>query len=108
MQKICSVAIDRDGDVGVLFVRYNGLKLQIVESHRVGDYLEDDSGFADGVKTNKFGMPLEYLVADESIYGEFFPQSVKAKRVPANAMSWLLDPERAEQQKATASNKTRH
>ena len=99
LQKICSIAIDRDGDVGVLFVRYNGLKLQIVESHRVGDYLEDDSGFVDGVKTNKFGMPLEYLVADESIYGEFFPQSVKAKRVPANAMSWLLDPERAEQQR---------
>lgn len=99
LQKICSIAIDRDGDCGVLFVRYNGLKLQIVESHRVGNYLEDDSGFIDGVKTNKFGMPLEYLVADESIYGEFFPQAVKAKRVPANAISWLLDPERAEQQR---------
>ena len=99
MQRLLSIAVDRDGDAGVLFVRYNGLKLQMLESHRVGDFLEADSGFVDGVRTNRFGRPLEYLVADESIYGEFFPKTIKARRVPAHALTWLIDPERAEQQR---------
>jgi capsid protein len=99
MQRLLSIAIDRDGDAGVLFVRYNGLKLQMIESHRVGDFIEQDSGFMDGVRTNRYGKPIEYLIADESIHGEFYPKSTKYRRVPANAISWLLDPERAEQQR---------
>jgi len=99
MQRLMSIAIDRDGDVGALFVRYNGLKLQMIESHRVGDWIEQDAGFMDGVRTNRFGRPIEYLIADETLKSEFFPKSTKARRVPANAMSWLLDPERAEQQR---------
>jgi len=97
IQRLCSIAIDRDGDAGIMFARRNGLKLQLIEGHRVGDFIEKDSNYVDGVKTDKYGIPISYLVADDSIYGEFHPKSTKAKEVPANSMCWLVDPDRAEQ-----------
>lgn len=97
IQRLCSIAIDRDGDVGIMFVRRNGLKLQIIEAHRVGDFIEDEKGYVDGIRTDKYGMPINYLVADESIYGEFYPKTTKARVIPSSAMVWLVDPDRAEQ-----------
>jgi len=97
IKRLCSIAIDRDGDVGVMFVRKNGLKLQIIEAHRVGDFIEQEKNYVDGIKTDKYGMPVSYLVADESIYGEFYPKITKARAIPASAMIWLVDPDRADQ-----------
>lgn len=99
LQRLASIAIDRDGDVGVMFVRSAGFRLQLIESHRIGDFLEDDHKHIDGVRTNRFGRPISYLVSDESIYGEFFPRITKARRVPASALMMLYDPERADQQR---------
>lgn len=99
LQRMASIAIDRDGDVGIMFVRSAGFRLQLIESHRIGNFLEDDQGFIDGVRTNRFGRPMQYLVSDESIYGEFFPKIEKARRIPASAMMLLYDPERADQQR---------
>ncbi len=99
LQRLASIAIDRDGDVGIMFVRSAGFRLQLIEAHRIGDFIETDSGYVDGVKTNRFGRPMSYLVSDESIYGEFFPKTTKAKRIPASAMMLLYDPERADQQR---------
>jgi len=99
LQRLASVAIDRDGDIGIMFVRASGFRLQLVESHRIGDFLETDSGYVDGVKTNKYGRATSYLVSDESIYGEFFPKTTKAKKIPSSALMLLFDPERADQQR---------
>ena len=99
LQRLASIAIDRDGDVGIMFVRSAGFRLQLIESHRIGDFLEDDHKHVDGVRTNRYGRPFSYLVSDESIYGEFFPKITKARRVPASAMMLLYDPERADQQR---------
>lgn len=99
IQRLASIAIDRDGDVGIMFVRSAGLRLQLLESHRIGDFLEDEKGYVDGVKTNRFGRPVSFLVSDESIYGEFFPKTTKARRIPASAMTLLYDPERVDQQR---------
>ena len=98
-QRLASIAIDRDGDVGAMFVRENGFKLQLMESHRVGNFFDSDAGYIDGVKTNRSGRPLAYCIADESIYGEFFPKQTKARSVPASAFMLMLEPERAEQQR---------
>ena len=99
LQRLASIAIDRDGDVGIMFVRSAGFRLQLIESHRIGDFLEDESRYVDGVRTNRYGRPFSYLVSDESIYGEFFPKTQKARRIPASAMMLLYDPERADQQR---------
>jgi capsid protein len=99
LQRLASIAIDRDGDCGIMFVRSAGLRLQLVEAHRIGDFLETDDGYVDGVRTNRFGRPTSYLVSDESIYGEFFPKTTKARKIPASAMMLLYDPERADQQR---------
>ena len=99
LQRLASIAIDRDGDCGIMFVRSAGLRLQLVESHRIGDFIETDKGYVDGVKTNRYGRPMSFLVSDDSIYGEFYPKIQKARSIPASAMMLLYDPERADQQR---------
>lgn len=98
MQKLLSIAIDRDGDCGVLFAEDQGLKLQFIESHRIGDFVEKDNKHVDGVKVDKIGKPISYMVAEEYYPGaSFYNAPVKSKIISARNMMLLLDPERSQQ-----------
>lgn len=99
LQRILSIAIDRDGDVGVLLVKTaSGFpQIQIVESHRIGDGADntgvqpDGSEWVDGVRVNAFGRPLAYRIVTVDGFG------VKQTReVPASDCVLLFDGERAD------------
>ena len=67
IQRLVCEAIDRDGEAFVLKVR--GGRLQIVESHRVGDATfpaQKDPSFFDGVFFDKNGRPTKYRIATGS------------------------------------------
>lgn len=97
-QKLLSIGIDRDGDSGVLFAEDNGIKLQYVESHRIGDYIEHDDKHVDGVKVDRHGKPLSYVVAEEySSAGTFYTPHVKSRVISSKNMMLLLEPERSQQ-----------
>lgn len=61
--KLASIAIDRDGDIGVIFTTTaTGFpKLRIVESHNIGNKYGDQDAM-DGVVTDKYGKVISYRV----------------------------------------------
>ena len=97
LQRMASVCIDRDGDVGMLLVKdpTGGYAIQLVESDRITDHPQTGTQFSQGVKLNKQGTPISYCVTDDSKRG----YSV----VSASMMSLFLEPERAQQTRGLSS-----
>ena len=99
LQRILSIAIDRDGDVGLLLVKgASGFpQVQVVESHRIGDGTDnngvqgDGSEWFDGVRVNKAGRPLEYRIVTMNVMG-----IKKVEVIPADNFVMLFDGERAD------------
>lgn len=62
---LVSVAIDVDGDHGIILTETQGgfPQIQLVESHRIESEATDES-FFDGVKTDRAGRPLLYRIRE--------------------------------------------
>jgi len=74
IQFLCSIAVDRDGDVGIALSKtpYGKPQVTVVESHRIcSDY--DDDGFADGIATDRWGRVKSYQVKADGNYRKFSP-----------------------------------
>lgn len=99
LQRILSIAIDRDGDVGVVLVKTaTGFpQLQVIESHRIGDGADaggtqgDGSEWFDGVRVNVAGRPLAYRVVTVDAFG-----AKQTREIPASDFILLFDGERAD------------
>ena len=86
MQKIASIRMDVDGDLGFLMVNNSFPQLQLRESHVIES--EDKKILDhDGVTANKFGRPVAYSLRD----GESF------RSVSANDFILVYDPDRVMQ-----------
>lgn len=96
IQRLSSIAIDRDGDIGIAFVQ-DGERpaLQLIEAHRIKDAPRNGS-FVEGVQTDAFGRPLAFSVSDDSTSDGF-------REVSANSMVLLADPDRLDQRRGLSS-----
>jgi len=86
-QHLVCRGLDVDGEYFCLKVRDGfGLpRLQLVESHRIGDTL-GSAETVDGIKLDAFGAPLAYrLILDDN----------ETRNVPANAVMHIFEPESA-------------
>lgn len=100
MQRILSIATDRDGDIGLVLVKSaTGFpQVQLVEAHRIGDGTDpsgkqpDGSEWFDGVKLDPYGKALAYRVVATDSSGV-----KEVKDVPASDFILMFDPERADQ-----------
>lgn len=86
MQKLASVRMDIDGDLGFLMVRKDFPQLQIIESHTV-ENPQSHKGAHDGVIANKQGRPVAYNLRD----GKNF------RRISSNDFILVSDPDRVMQ-----------
>jgi lambda family phage portal protein len=78
--------IDVDGEYFVLRVRdrFGRARIQLIESHRVGDYWDAEGNVVDGIEFGEFGEPVSYRVkTDEKNF----------RVVPARAVMHILEPE---------------
>lgn len=108
LQRILSIAMDRDGDVGLLMLRSsNGLpQLQLIEGHRIGtDFgwltdLTNGSEWVDGVRLNNLGRPIEYRISEPDLS---MPGGVGYRDIPAYNFIHLFDAERADQARGITS-----
>ena len=85
MQRLASVRMDVDGDLGFLMVNNKFPQLQIIESHTIES--PDNRAKHDGVKANKSGRPTAYYLRD----GKNF------RTVSANDFILVSDPDRVMQ-----------
>jgi len=71
IQFLCSIAIDRCGDVGIALSKENDFpRINLVGSHRIcSEY--DNPAYEDGVAVDKFGRVKSYLVKAEGRYRKF-------------------------------------
>lgn len=94
IQRLISVAIDRDGDIGVLLVKTpSGFpQVQLIESHRIGTLGDNGQQWVDGVKVDEMNRPIAYRI----ITGN---DDLTAKWVDVSARDFVLvfEPERADQ-----------
>ena len=93
LELLISEAIDRDGEIFILLTKTKdgrAAQLQVIEAHRVQTPpgKENDEQCFDGVVVDKFGRAIAYYILLQS--GEF-------KRVIAEDMIHLFEPERADQ-----------
>lgn len=98
LQLLLSVAMDRDGDVGIVLARAaSGFPIvQIVEGHRIGSLTEKESdGWFDGVKLNELGRPVAYRVKTKGNTLRSEPED--AIEIPARDFILLFDPQRCDQ-----------
>ena len=88
MQRVASMRLDVDGDIGFLLVstKTGFPRLQMVEAHRIAAE-HDAKAFVDGVRTAKDGRVISYSIKE----GE------RHRRVAADDFVLLLEPERAQQ-----------
>jgi lambda family phage portal protein len=94
IQRLISVAIDRDGDIGVLLLKTKtGFpQIQLIESHRIGSMGDDGETWVDGVKVDELNRPLAYrvIVGRDVVAGKWVD-------VSARDMVLVFEPERADQ-----------
>lgn len=88
MQRLASIRMDVDGDIGFLLVgRQNAFpQLQLVESHNIASEKMEQGGH-DGVSVSGVGRPVAFTLRDGDDY----------KRVAASNFILLHDPERVSQ-----------
>lgn len=90
---ICE-ALDRDGEIFIIKAKRNGIpKFQLVETHRVETphSMVNDYSINDGIKYNKYGVPVVYYVKQTD--GGYTP-------VPASAMMHVYNPTHASASRA--------
>ena len=86
LQNLVCRSIDRDGEVFVVKVAdWKGRpKLQIIEGHRVGSGTgRDANDFPDGIRTDRYGRPLEYRILTQT--GQ--------RDISANAVLHIFEPD---------------
>jgi len=90
IQHICCRLMHRDGEVFIIKTRgpNNQPKLQIIESHRVGNAVDGapPPGMIDGIQFGPYGQPIAYNV---------IRSDGSSRLVPANAVIHLYDPQLA-------------
>lgn len=90
LQHICCRLMDRDGEVFIIKTRgpNNEPRLQIIESHRVGNQVSGSppEGMVDGIQFGPYGQPISYNV---------IRSDGSSRLVPANAVIHLYEPELA-------------
>lgn len=93
--KLVSIAIDRDGDLGCLFVETPGgyPKLRLVESHNIGSKYGDQDAY-DGVLTDRVGRARAYRV---------FTSRDKTRDFSALNMALIYEPDRADELRGKSS-----
>ena len=94
MQRLASMRMDIDGDVGFLMVNgANGWpQLQIIEGHRIASEWRDDI-FTDGVRLGRHGRPVSYKITNAD----------KSRVVNADNFIHLYDPDRADQARGVSA-----
>jgi capsid protein len=81
LQRLVNIAVDRDGDIGLLLTNGDFPQLQVIESHRI----EDDKGETqDGVRINRNGRPVAYRVKLADSYAD----------IPAPSFVHIFEPHR--------------
>jgi len=98
LQRLASICLDRDGDVGIIHVEDNdGVKLQIIEADLIQDQPRDTSRFDQGVEYDARGKAVAYSVLEDN------DRQDEYRIIPASQMCLLFDPERADQQRGISS-----
>lgn len=105
LQQLLSESMDRDGDVGLLLRK--GLKIQLIEGHRIGNRFGQygDLDFVDGVKYTKAGQPLAYRVLEynENQPWPFGGTITSHYDIPASSFILLFEPSRIDQGRGLTS-----
>lgn len=98
MQRLASICLDRDGDIGILHVDTDeGIKLQLIESDLIKDQPNNTGDWDQGVQYDSIGRASAYSILSD-------PEREDSYRVvPASQMCLLFDPERADQQRGISS-----
>lgn len=98
LQRLASICLDRDGDIGILHVNTeSGVKLQLIEADIIRDAPNNKGEWEQGVQYDSKGRPVAYAILDD-------PERDDTTRVvPASQMHLLFDPERADQQRGISS-----
>jgi capsid protein len=90
LQRLASIQLDRDGDVGILFVKKKGggLCVQIIESDKIISHPKSQN-YPSGVRYDAEGKPMSFCIREDNKNG--------FRIIPASSMLLLLEPERADQ-----------
>lgn len=98
LQRLASICLDRDGDVGLLHVdTQEGVKLQIIEADLIQDQPKNTGKFDQGVSYDAQGRAVSYSVLQDN------DREDEYRIIPATQMCLLFDPERADQQRGISS-----
>lgn len=96
IQQQISLAIDRDGDQGVIFTRHNTetrqAALQLIESHRINStHVQNQERWREGVRFNQYGRATHYAIT--------LPGDEKVRVIPARSMLLLMEADRLNQRR---------
>lgn len=98
LQRLASICLDRDGDVGILHVNTaEGVKIQLIESDLIQDQPKNTGEYDQGVQYDNQGRAIAYSVLQEN------GNDSEYRIIPATQMCLLFDPERADQQRGISS-----
>lgn len=107
MQQIICKAVDRDGDIFILMLKTpSGFpKVQLIESHRIGNLASDDmtaakdgSRWVDGVRLSADGTPLAYRLKTTA------PDGRESHRdIEASSVIHVVDPDRVNEVRGVTS-----
>lgn len=98
LQRLASICLDRDGDVGLLHVdTAEGVKLQIIEADLIQDQPKNTGKYDQGVAYDAQGRAVAYSVLQDN------DRQDEYRIIPATQMCLLFDPERADQQRGISS-----
>lgn len=98
LQRLASICLDRDGDVGILHVEdQDGIKIQIIESDLIQDQPKQNGKYDQGVAYDARGKAVSYSVLQDADSNDEY------RIIPASQMCLLFDPERADQQRGISS-----
>jgi lambda family phage portal protein len=99
LQKILSVSMDKDGDVGLVMVRMpgEGPRIQVIEAHRIDSGpIVNDKAWVDGVKLTPYGRPEAYRII-EGDFPVWAHWGGATRDIPATDFIHLFEGERADQ-----------
>jgi len=98
LQRLASICLDRDGDVGILHVDTDeGIRLQIIEADLIQDQPKNTGKYDQGVAYDAQGRAVAYSVLEDN------DRQDEYRIIPASQMCLLFDPERADQQRGISS-----
>ena len=109
IQKLVSISMDRDGDIGVAWVEdsWGQPKLQLFESHRIETPGKYEDGkvkkIIDGVEFDKVGNIINYWVRELRPKEVFAAEDLKYRAIQADSFMLIFEPERAAQYRGISS-----